>query len=237
MLKVKSATKSFEQIKAVDNCSLEVNAGDITGLIGPNGAGKTTLFNLITGFCSLDQGEILFKEERIDSLPPYLISRKKISRTFQLTREITEMNLIENLLSSVPGPDSQLKKKALQILNFLQLEQLKHERARNLSSGQKKLLELGRALMGEPELILLDEPGAGVNPTLLNQLAEHIQDLNQEGITFFLIEHDMDVVMNLCNPIIVMANGRKLAQGSPQEVKENKEVLRAYLGGLSPDGT
>lgn len=229
MLKVKSATKTFGQITAVDNCSLEVESGTITGLIGPNGAGKTTLFNIITGFYSPNQGEVWFKEERIDHLLPYEIFRKGISRTFQLTREVTEMSVLENLLL-IPGTDSRLKKKAIEVLNFLQLEPQRKVKAKNLSGGQKKLLELGKALMGEPELILLDEPGAGVNPTLLNQLAEHIQNLNQQGITFFLIEHDMDVVMNLCHPVIVMAKGRKLTQGSPQQVKANKEVLEAYLG-------
>lgn len=250
MLRIKNIKKSFGGVKAVNDCTLEVKEGTITGLIGPNGAGKTTLFNIITGFYKPDEGEILFRDQRIDGLPPYRIFHKKIFRTFQITREFEKMTVLENLmlippyqtgesifntwfrLKKVKQEEEEIKKKALEVLEFVELIHLKDEYAGNLSGGQKKLLELAKSLMADPEVVLLDEPGAGVNPTLMKKLVEHIQLLQKEkGMTFFLIEHDMDLVMSLCNPVIVMSEGRKLAEGHPDEIKKDERVLEAYLCG------
>lgn len=250
MLEVRDLKKTFGGIDAVDECSLQVKEGTITGLIGPNGAGKTTLFNVISGFYPPDQGEIWFKDVRIDDLPPYEISLRKISRTFQITRELKKMTVIDNLMVSVPNQsgekiwnswfriplvkreEKRIQDKALEVLDFLELLDLKDEYAGNLSGGQKKLLEFGRTMMTDPELILLDEPGAGINPTLMKRLNTYITELQEEqGMTFFLIEHDMNLVMSLCDPIIVMNEGKKLAEGSAEEIQENEKVLDAYLGG------
>jgi branched-chain amino acid transport system ATP-binding protein len=250
MLEIKNITKSFGGIAAVVDCSLKVEKNSITGLIGPNGAGKTTLFNLITGFYKPDSGQIFFKDERIDHLPPHKIFHKKIFRTFQITREFTKMTVVENLMSvhhpqigekiwntwfrrkRVKNEEWYINIKALDVLEFVELIDLKDEYAGSLSGGQKKLLEIAKSMMAEPELVLLDEPGAGVNPTLMKKLVEKIRILSiEKNITFFLIEHDMDLVMNLCNPVIVMSEGKKLTEGTPEYIKSHKDVLEAYLGG------
>ncbi len=250
MLAIKDLVKDFGGIRAVNRCSLEVKKNTITGLIGPNGAGKTTLFNLITGFYRPDGGEILFDNERIDGLPPHQIFHKKISRTFQITRELKMMTVLENLMlvpphqmgeriwnpwirpGSVRKQEEQIRDKALEVLEFVELIDLKEEYAKNLSGGQKKLLELARTMMSDPRLVLLDEPGAGINPTLMKKLMRDINQLkDKKGVTFFLVEHDMDLVMNLCNPVIVMSTGAKLAEGTPEEIKNNQTVIDAYLGG------
>jgi len=250
MLEVKGVYKNFGGLRAVSGCSIQVKEATITGLIGPNGAGKTTLFNIITGFYKPDEGEILFQGERIDGLPPDEIFHKRIFRTFQITREFEKMTVLENLMIIPPfqygekiyntwlrpkmvrKQEREIEKKALEILEFVDLIHLKDEYAGTLSGGQKKLLELAKSIMAEPRLVLLDEPGAGVNPTLMKKLAAHIRKLCEErGITFLLIEHDMDLVMNLCNPVIVMSEGKKLAEGRPDEIKRDEKVLEAYLGG------
>ena len=250
MLEVKHVTKRFGGIKAVAECSLEVTQGSITGLIGPNGAGKTTLFNLITGHYKLDDGHIFFQGRRIDGLRPDQVFHQKIYRTFQITREFAQMTVLENLmlipphqvgeniwspwfrLKKVKAQEIRLKEKALEVLEFVELLDLKDEYAGSLSGGQKKLLELARSMMADPQLVLLDEPGAGVNPTLMRKLTANIRNLCQErNITFFLIEHDMDLVMELCNPVIVMSEGKKLMEGTPREVRQDERVLEAYLGG------
>jgi branched-chain amino acid transport system ATP-binding protein len=250
MLEVIGVRKSFGGLHAVKDCTLKVHEGSITGLIGPNGAGKTTLFNLVTGFYKPDEGVIRFQGEQIDGLPPEKIFHKRIFRTFQITREFEQMTVLENLMI-IPARQSgeriwntwfrprrvrmeemAIKEKAMEVLEFVELAHLKDEYAGSLSGGQKKLLELAKSMMADPKLVLLDEPGAGVNPTLMKKLVAHIRKLCKEkGITFFLIEHDMDLVMNLCDPIIVMSEGKKLAEGKPEEIKENKSVLEAYLGG------
>jgi branched-chain amino acid transport system ATP-binding protein len=249
LLEVERVVKSFDGVRAVNDCSLQVQPGTITGLIGPNGAGKTTLFNLITGFLRLTSGRIVFKNERIDGLPPHRIFRRGIVRTFQIPRELKLMTVLENLMLvpaeqagerlwnplflpfRVARQERENRDKALDILEFVDLWHLRDEYAANVSSGQKKLLELARTLMADPEMILLDEPGAGVNPTLMRKLVHNIEQLCYgKGITFFLIEHDMDLVTRLCNPIIVMSNGEKLAEGPPEEVKSDERVLDAYLG-------
>jgi len=250
MLEVKNISKSFSGIKAVSDCSLQVQEGSITGLIGPNGAGKTTLFNLITGHFKPDTGSITFQGHEIGGLPPHQIFHKKIYRTFQITREFAQMTVLENLMimpeyqageriwntwfrpSTVRNQEMDIKEKALEVLEFVELIDLKNEYAGSLSGGQKKLLEIARSMMADPQMVLLDEPGAGVNPTLMKKLIANIEALRDErGITFFLIEHDMDLVMNLCDPVIVMSEGNKLAEGTADEIRNNEEVMEAYLGG------
>jgi len=250
MLDVRSLEKNFGGIRAVDDCSLEVRKESITGLIGPNGAGKTTLFNLVTGFHKPDGGEILFKGERIDGLPPHEIFQRRICRTFQISREFSHMSVLENLMlipenqagenilniwfrpGSVKKQEREIRDKALETLEFVELIDMKDEYAGTLSGGQKKLLELAKTMMADPDLILLDEPGAGVNRTLMRKLVHNIRELcAQNGITFLIIEHDMDLVMSLCNPVIVMSEGQKLAEGTPEEIRSDKRVLEAYLGG------
>lgn len=249
MLEIECVEKSFGGIKAVDRCSLKVEEGSITGLIGPNGAGKTTLFNLITGFYKPDGGAIRFLGNRIDGLSPHKIARRAISRTFQIPRELKEMTVLENMMlipfrqkgekiwnslfrsGQVRRQEREIMKKALQVLEFVELIKLRYDYAKSLSSGQKKLLELARTLMSDPEMILLDEPGAGVNPTLMKKLIRNIEKLREEGKTFFLIEHDMDLITNLCDRVIVMNKGRELAEGKLDDIKRNEEVLEAYLGG------
>lgn len=249
MLEIRELEKSFGGIKAVDHCSLKITGGSITGLIGPNGAGKTTVFNLISGLYRPDKGEIWFRGDRIDGLPSHEIARRSISRTFQIPREFKEMTVLENLMLvpkhqkgenlfrtlfqpwKVKEEERRNMEKAVKILEFMDLSGLKDEYAKNLSSGQKKLLELAKILMSDPEVILLDEPGAGVNPTLMRKLINNIEKLREEGITFFLIEHDMDLVTYLCDRVIVMNKGRKMTEGTPEEVKKDRKVLDAYLGG------
>jgi branched-chain amino acid transport system ATP-binding protein len=250
MLELHGVEKSFGGLKAVDDCSLEVKEGSITGLIGPNGAGKTTLFNIITGHIKADGGKIRFQGQFIQGLPPHQIFRRKIYRTFQITREFSQMTVLENLMimpasqvgekiwntwirpATVRHQERQIVKKALDVLEFVELFDLKDEYAGSLSGGQKKLLEIARSMMADPLMVLLDEPGAGVNPTLMKKLIANIETLRQEkGITFLLIEHDMDLVMNLCDPVIVMSEGKKLAEGTSAEIKSDERVLEAYLGG------
>ena len=250
MLEIISVEKSFGGVKAVNGCSLSVREGSITGLIGPNGAGKTTLFNIITGHYKPDRGKITFEGQAIEGLPPHKIFEKKMYRTFQITREFAQMTVLENLMimpelqvgekiwntwfrpASVRDQEKRIMEKALDVLEFVEIAGLKNEYAGSLSGGQKKLLEIARSMMADPKIVLLDEPGAGVNPTLMKKLIANIETLCAEkGITFLLIEHDMDLVMNLCNPIIVMSEGKKLAEGTSDEIKNDERVLEAYLGG------
>ena len=250
ILQVAEVTKNFGGVRAVDNCSLEVRASTITGLIGPNGAGKTTLFNLITGFLKPNGGHIMFQDRRIDGLPPHRIFHMGVVRTFQIPRELKSMTVLENLMlvpagqtgerlwapwflsSRVRRQERRILEKALEVLDFVDLLELRNEYAANLSAGQKKLLELARTMMADPSIILLDEPGAGVNPTLMTRLVGYVQRLCRErGITFMVIEHDMDLVARLCDPVIVMSSGQKIAEGSPEEIKRDERVLEAYLGG------
>jgi len=240
LLQIQDLYKSFGGIKAVNACSFEVKKGTITALIGPNGAGKTTVFNLISGLLKIDSGSIKFKGERINELQPHQITRKGISRTFQISRDLMEMTLLENLIVQSPTTGfSDLFKgsmlhheeeHAMELLDFVGITHLAHEKSKNLSFGQKKLMEFAAALMAKPELILLDEPAGGVNPALLDEIIERILLLNNQGITFLIVEHNMDVVMNLCDPVVVMAYGEVLAEGSPDAIQNNSQVLEAYLG-------
>jgi branched-chain amino acid transport system ATP-binding protein len=249
ILRVENITKHFGGVYAVRNCSLEVQEGSITGLIGPNGAGKTTLFNVITGFYTPDSGRILFRNEDITGLDPHEIFRKKIFRTFQIARDYREMSVLENLLliprnqigeklwnvwfrmAKIRRQENDSIKRALDILRFIDLETKKDIPAKYLSGGEKKLLELGRMMMVDLEMVLLDEPGAGVPPLLQNRILDHIRELSRErGLTLFIVEHDMDIIMNICDLIIVMNDGATLASGTPEEIRRNERVIEAYLG-------
>ncbi len=250
ILEVESVVKSFDGVRAVNGFSLSVRRRTITGVIGPNGAGKTTLFNLITGFIKPTAGHILFQGERVDGLPPHRIFHRGIVRTFQIPRELKTMTVLENLMLVPPNQvgeqiwnpllfgfrvsrqERRIYENALGVLEFVDLVHLRDEYAANLSGGQKKLLELARTLMTDPAMILLDEPGAGVNRVLMRKLVDNIETLCRElGITFLVIEHDMDLITRLCNPVIVMSQGELLAEGSPEEIKQDERVLDAYLGG------
>ncbi|TMQ48359.1 MAG: ABC transporter ATP-binding protein [Candidatus Eisenbacteria bacterium] len=249
LLEVDGVSKSFGGIRAVDKCTLEVEAGSIVGLIGPNGAGKSTLFNLVIGTYSPDVGRIVFRDERIDGMPPYEIVERGLAKTFQIPREFRSLTVLENVMVSARGEpgespvlsllglrrvwrrEEELERKSRDLLALIGLSELADEPARNLSGGQKKLLELARVLVMDPSLILLDEPVAGVNPTLSLKILSLIEDLRKSGKTFFLIEHDMNVVFNRCDRVIVMHQGRVIAEGKPAEVRAHPAVLESYLGG------
>jgi len=248
-LAVEDLTKSFGGLRAVDRCSLEVREGTITGLIGPNGAGKTTLFNLLTGFHRPDGGRVRFRGDDITGLPAHKVFRRGICRTFQIPREFKDLSVLENLMVVAPDQagerlwvpwlqpgrvrrdETRLRERAMVVLEQVGLARLAGEPAWTLSGGQKKLLELARTLMAEPALLMLDEPGAGVNPTQMKELTRYIQWLAAErGVTILLIEHDMDLVMAICNPVIVLSEGRPLAEGPPDIIRKDPRVLAAYLG-------
>ncbi len=240
LLQTQALFKSFGGIHAVDDCTFEVEEGSITALIGPNGAGKTTVFNLISGLLKPDSGKITFNGENIAGMQPHQITRRGISRTFQISRDLAEMTLLENLIVQSPTKGfadlfqgsmlAHEEEHAMGLLDFVGITHLANEQSKNLSYGQKKLMEFAATLMTEPKLILLDEPAGGVNPALLEDIIERIEKLNRQGITFLIVEHNMDVVMNLCDPVIVMAYGTVLAHGAPREIQNNQEVLEAYLG-------
>jgi branched-chain amino acid transport system ATP-binding protein len=249
VIDVQNVSKSFGGLAAVKNCSLQVTRGSITGLIGPNGAGKSTLFNLVAGNIPPDHGRIIFDGKDITGLPPYALFARGMLRTFQIAHEFSNMTAIENLMvvaDDQPGEnlvktwimpgavrerDLQVKQKANDVIDFLKLAHVKNELAGNLSGGQKKLLELGRTMMVDAKVVLLDEVAAGVNRTLLQDLAANIERMNQElGYTFFVIEHDMDLIGRLCDPVIVMAQGEKIAEGPMAEIRANPAIIEAYFG-------
>lgn len=249
ILSVRDVRKHFGGIKAVDGISLDVTPNRITGLIGPNGAGKTTLFNVISGFYKPDTGEIHFKDERIDGLSLHQTFQKGLCRTFQISREFKLMTVLENLMLVPPEQagenllrtwflsrrvkrqEGRNRRRALEALDAVGLLHLKDEYAGNLSGGQKRMLELARVMMADPEMILFDEPGAGVNPSERMELADEIRRLvSEQGKTVLLIGHEMDLVMDVCDPIIVMHMGKKLTEGSPAEVSSDPRVLEVYLG-------
>jgi ABC-type branched-subunit amino acid transport system ATPase component len=249
LLEAKEVVKDFGGLRAVDHCSIAVERGSICGLIGPNGAGKTTLFDLLTGFYKPNLGTVLFKDKRIDGLEPHQICLQGLVRTFQIARELKNMTLLENMLLAPKGqygehlayaiarPPKVLARerenldRALRILEIVGLERLKNEAAINLSGGQRKMLEVARALMTDPEMLLLDEPTAGATFEETRKLMSYIEDLRKDhGLTFLIVEHKMEVIMNLCDRIFVMNNGRKLTEGTPREVQRNPQVIEAYLG-------
>ena len=249
MIRVEDLHKHFGGFRAVDGASLVIEEGSITGLIGPNGAGKSTLFNVIAGVLKPTSGRVFMGGEDISGLPPHELFHKGLLRTFQLAHEFSSMSVRENLMM-VPGgqtgetivntwfrrgrieqEEAALRKKADEVLDFLTIRHLTHEKAGNLSGGQKKLLELGRTMMVDANIVFLDEVGAGVNRTLLGTIGDAIVRLNKErGYTFCVIEHDMDFIGRLCDPVIVMAAGQVLAQGSASSIMQNEAVIEAYLG-------
>ena len=249
MIRVKNLHRHFGGFRAVDGSSIEIDEGSITGVIGPNGAGKTTLFNVIAGVLPPTSGTVTMGEEDITGVPPHELFHKGLLRTFQIAHEFSSMTVLENLMMVPAGQtgetlwntwfgrkriadeERQLAAKAVEVLEFLTIDHLKDEKAGNLSGGQKKLLELGRTMMVDAKIVFLDEVGAGVNRTLLNTIGDAILRLNRErGYTFCMIEHDMEFIGRLCNPVIVMAEGKVLTQGTIEEIKSNEQVIEAYLG-------
>ncbi len=242
ILEVKSVSKSFGGVKANVDVSLDVEQGSIVGLIGPNGSGKTTLFNSIVGTHPIDKGSIIFDNKEVSELPVPVVAKLGLLRTFQQTRIYGKLNCIENMLISHKGSDEgiakifskipvELTEKAETLLNFVGLYQKRKLRAGDLSFGQQKLLELAMALMNEPKMLLLDEPTAGINPTLINGIIDRLIKVNKDyGITLLVIEHNMKVIMSLAQRIFCLAHGKLLAEGSPSQIKNDKRVVDAYLG-------
>ena len=249
MIRVENLHKHFGGFHAVDGASLEIRTGSITGLIGPNGAGKTTLFNVIAGRYDATSGQVFMDGEDITGLPPHKLFDKGLLRTFQIAHEFGSMTVRENLMmvpprqtgeklwnalfsrSQVAEEEERIRQKADEVLEFLTISHIADQKAGMISGGQKKLVELGRTMMVDAKIVFLDEVGAGVNRTLLNTIGDAIVRLNKErGYTFCVIEHDMDFIGRLCDPVIVMAEGKVLAKGTAAEVKSNEAVIEAYLG-------
>jgi len=230
VLTVEGVRKSFGGVVAVNAVSLALERGRIYGLIGPNGSGKTTLFNCITGVERPDAGRIVLNGEHIDGMPPYRIAQRGVGRTFQVIRVFPELTALENLLVVTCGSAAAAEARALELLRFVKLERLRGEYAGNLSYGQQKLVEFVRMLMRDPSLVLLDEPAAGVNRTLLNDLLDAVKDLRDHGKTILLVEHDMKVVMGLCETVFVLDHGEKIAEGPPGLIQSDERVIEAYFG-------
>ena len=249
MIVVQDVVKHFGGLAAVDGVSMEIEQGTITGLIGPNGAGKSTLFNLIAGNLTPESGSIYLDGEDVTGLKPHMLFSKGLLRTFQIAHEFQSLSVLDNLMmvpslqvgesllgawfkrEKVVRQEAEIRGKAEEVISFLNMGHLANELAGNLSGGQKKLLELGRTMMVSPKVVILDEVGAGVNRTLLKEIGDAILSMNRErGFTFCMIEHDMDFISRLCDPVVVMAEGKILAQGSAKEIKANEDVIEAYLG-------
>ena len=249
ILSVRNLTKRFGGLVALNNCNIDIEENSITGIIGPNGSGKSTLFNVITGHLKPEEGSVFYNNNDITGLESYELFSLGMLRTFQIAHEFTNMTVVENLMV-VPGnqngesllysllnrkkineEDEIIRNKAFEVLEFLKIDHLKNELAGNLSGGQKKLLELARTMMVDAKIVFLDEVGAGVNKTLLNDIADSIQRLNKEkGYTFCMIEHDFELISKLCDPIIVLAEGSVLFKGTSNEIRNNDEVIESYLG-------
>jgi branched-chain amino acid transport system ATP-binding protein len=242
MLEVKNLCKHYGGIRAVDGATFNVERGSITALIGPNGAGKTTAFNCISRTVAPTSGEVWLDGQRIDHLRPHKVTARGLSRTFQISRNLSDMTVIENVIvqSRVdglaglfkPAMSKEERDKAMSILDFLGITRIAYEDGNNLSYGQKKLMDLAALLMSDPKIILLDEPAGGVNPTLLEEIVGHIQALNARGLTVLIVEHNMDLIMRLSHRVVVMAQGRVICDGTPDVVRRDPQVLDAYLGGV-----
>jgi branched-chain amino acid transport system ATP-binding protein len=248
LLEARNLTKEFGGLRALDTLDVEIEEGSLVGIIGPNGAGKTTLFNCITGVLEPDDGTIVFGDENVTGYRPYELARRGMVRTFQLTRELKSMTVTENVRLAAPDHpgertvhairhsdamqrrEQEIAERAAELIEQFELDHLADEYSSNLSGGQRKLLELARALMLDPELLMLDEPFAGVNPTLTNRIVDHIRRLNDEGMTVVLIEHELETLTRLVDQLVVLAQGRLLTTGKPKEVLQNERVIEAYLG-------
>ncbi|MEJ2665676.1 MAG: ABC transporter ATP-binding protein [Deinococcales bacterium] len=248
MLEVRDVHKRFGGNKAVDGCSFTVEAQSTVGLIGPNGAGKTTTVNLISGRLPVDRGEIVFNGKPVQNLPMWRVARRGLTRTFQISRELRALTVMENMLiasqlqryeglvqtlfqlAAIRAAEKEVVRRAYELLELFQLTRLANQYAGNLSGGQKRLLELARSLMADPEMLILDEPLAGVNPTTARNIAEYIETMRSRGITLLIIEHNLTMVERLCERVIVMAEGSVLAEGNMKEIRENPKVVDAYLG-------
>lgn len=230
ILRIEDVVKKFGEVAALDHCSFTIERGSMTGLIGPNGAGKTTLFNLITGVLQPDTGHVYFKGEDITGKKPHKIAQKGVGRTYQIIRIFPKMTLLENLIVVGKGKESRVIERAMELLDRVKLVDKKDDYASALSFGQQKLLSLAQVLMLDAELILLDEPAAGINPTLQNELMTLIHQLNRQGKTFVIVEHDMNVIMGHCGHAIALNYGQMIAEGTCKEIQDNELLLEHYFG-------
>ena len=252
LLRTEGVSKAFGGVQALSDCSIEVEQGSIAGLIGPNGSGKTTLFNMITGYGRVDSGDVYLNDTKITGLAPDKVFALGIGRTFQLTRVFSRLTVMENMIVAAhhkerAGQTGRLhnpfaraggaatRKRAMELLEFTGIAKLAGDRAETLSYGQRKLLELSYVLIADPEIILLDEPAGGVNPTLIGTISERIRELNRQGTTFLIVEHNMEFVMGLCDQVTVLDYGNAVVSGPPEEIRNDRRVLDAYLGTAEDD--